>query len=196
MGYYIKKAGFSFAYLFFMAITAVGIMCIGENLLWLKILLSILNFGLYCFIVGTVFYKDGQEAVKVRHANDLERREMIRTGSVRSLKLKEEYKPWKGYFIGFITCIPLLLLLLIHTVILVCGGTLSTFGGIADFIYLVFYVFFCLDGRTFSMTDCYFTLIALPVMVLLSGFCYNLGAKKVIMQQNRIKEQQRQIYGE
>ena len=194
MGFYVKKAVFPFVYLFFMAITAFGILCIKE-LLWLKILLSALNLGLYLFIVCSVFYKEGQEAVKVRHANDLERREMIRTGTVRPLKLHEEYKPWKGYVIGLITCAPLLLCMIIHSVIYVAGGTSRAFGAIAGFVYFVVFVFFNFSGKELTMASYYYTLFAIPVIVLCSGLAYSLGARKIILQHKRIREQQEQIYG-
>ena len=195
MWFYIKKAVFPFVYLFFMAVTAFGILCIKVSLLWLKILLSILNLGLYCFIVAGVFYKEGQEAVKIRHANDLERREMVRTGTVRPLKLKEEYKPWKGYFIGFIACIPLIFCLLVHSIIMLAGGTTRTFGVIGGFIYFVVFVFFSLSGKTLAMADYFYALAAVPLLILLSGVFYNLGARKIIIQQRRIREKQAQIYG-
>ena len=74
MWYYVKQALLPFIYLFFNAITAFGIICIqGADLTWLRILLLILNIGLYCVIVCAASYKDGQEALKVRIANDLER---------------------------------------------------------------------------------------------------------------------------
>ena len=195
MWFYVKKAAFPFVYLFFMAITAFGILCI-ENLLWLKITLGILNLALYVFIVASVFYKEGQEAVKVRNANDLERREMVRTGTERPLKLKEEYKPWKGYFIGVIECVPLLALLLVHTIILAAGGDLKTFGVIAMFIYFVTCVFFGFSGQQLTMSSYYCSLVAIPVLVLTSGIFYQLGARKIILQQKRIRDRQRQIYGE
>lgn len=195
MWFYIKIAVFPFVYLFFMAVTAFGILCIKESLLWLKILLSILNLGLYCFIVAGVFYKEGQEAVKIRHANDLERREMVRTGTVRPLKLKEEYKPWKGYFIGFIACIPLIFCLLVHSIIMLAGGTTRTFGVIGGSIYFVVFVFFSLSGKTLAMADYFYALAAVPLLILLSGVFYNLGARKIIIQQRRIREKQAQIYG-
>ena len=105
MKYYFKQGIFPFIYQIFMAMIAFGILMI-EELIWLKILLAALNIALYLFIVAAVAYKEGQEALKVQMANDLERREIIRTGEDRPLKLHEEYKPWKGFFFGFIACVP------------------------------------------------------------------------------------------
>lgn len=195
MGFYIKKALFPFVYLFFMAITAFGILCI-NGLLWLKILLCALNLALYGFIVFSVMFKEGEESVKAQRDNDVERREMVRTGIVRPLKLKEEYKPWKGFFIGFLICVPLLVMLLIHTVILIAGGTSRVVGAIGGIVYFVFFVFFNFGTETLSMSAYYGALVAVPFMVLLCGIAYCLGARKVQLQLRRINDRQRQIYGE
>lgn len=194
MGFYIKKAVFPFVYLFFMAVTAFGILCI-ENLLWLKIILSILNIGLYGFIVASVFFKEGEESIKVQRANDLERREMVKTGIVRPLKLKEEYKPWKGYFMGFLVCVPLLVLLLIHSIIFIAGGETRAFGIIGGFIYFVVFSFFNLGGTQLTMVSYYWALVSVPFISCLSGISYNLGARKIMLQLKRIGDKQKQIYG-
>ena len=194
MWFYIKKAFIPFIYLIFMAIIAVAILCI-KNLTWLKIILLILNLALYGFIVGMIMFREGEDAVKVRHANDLERREMIRTGTVRPLKLKEEYKPYKGFIFGGIVLIPMILCLLIHTIILLCGGELKTFGAISSIIYFAFYAFFGLGEGSATMTTYYGSLVSVPVILALCGIAYIMGAKKIIYQQNKIEEQQRQIYG-
>ena len=131
MWYYVKQALLPFIYLFFNAITAFGIICIqGADLTWLRILLLILNIGLYCVIVCAASYKDGQEALKVRIANDLERVQIVKTGESLPLKLKEEYKPWKGFLFGLIACAPLVILLLIHTIVVASSGSVAV-GGIA-----------------------------------------------------------------
>ena len=105
MWYSIKQSLLPFIYLIFTAITAFGIMAI-ENMVWLQILLNTLNVALYVVIITAASYKDGQAALKVRLANDLEREQIIRTGEMRPLRLKEEYKPWKGFLYGGIACAP------------------------------------------------------------------------------------------
>lgn len=203
MWYYIKQSFIAFFYLFFTAITAFGILCI-QDLVWLKVILLALNLGLYVFIVAASAFKDGQAALKVRIANDLERLQIIRTGESLPLKLKEEYKPWKGFFYGFIACVPMLVLLLIHTLLITCSSPTATgAGAIAGFIYMMVFAFFRVDviGTTASLvapspTIFYWTLIALPIIVLSVGIPYMLGAKKIELQQQRIKEKQSRIYGE
>ena len=96
MKYYLKQGVFPFIYMLFMAMIAFGIMAI-NGLVWLKVLLAVLNVGFYAVIVAAMSYKDGQEAMKALYSNDLERREIIRTGEDRPLKIHEEYKAWKVF---------------------------------------------------------------------------------------------------
>ena len=201
MWYYVKQGLLPFIYLFFTAITAFGILCI-EGLVWLKVLLLLLNIGLYVFIVSAASFKDGQEALKVRIANDLERMQIVRTGESLPLKLKEEYKPWKGFFHGFIACIPLVVLLIIHTVVILTGGGNGA-GAIAGFIYMMVFAFSRVNINTgataatpINPTIYYWSLLAIPVIVLATGISYILGGKKIELQQQRIREKQRRIYGE
>lgn len=201
MKYYIKQGVFPFIYIIFMSITALGITVI-EDLVWLKIILAIVNIGLYALIVVAVSFKEGQESIKVQHANDLERRQIIMTGENRPLKIHEEYKPWKGFVFGFVACVPLLFLLLLHTVIYLVTGTYIGVGAIAAIIYFMFFIFFSFghisgDGTTtFSWYSYFGTLIALPVIMVLTGIAYNLGAKKIQNQRKIIEEKQREIYGD
>ena len=196
MKYYIKNGVLPFIYQLFMAMIAFGILAI-EGLIWLKIMLALLNAGLYLFIVGAVAYKEGQDAFKVQTANDLERREIIRTGEDRPLKLHEEYKPWKGFAFGFTACVPLLVLLALHVVVYFATGSYMGLGAIAGAIYLMYFIFFRLDAAAGIYWYTYLgTLIALPVIMLTMGIAYILGAKKISLQQQMIREKQRQIYGD
>ena len=204
MKYYIKNGVFPFIYQIFMAMTAFGILAI-NGLIWLKIILAVLNIGLYLFIIASVAFKDGQEAFKVQMANDLERREIIRTGEDRPLKIHEEYKPWKGFVFGFIACFPTVLLLVLHTIVYLATGSYMGLGAIAGILSLMFFIFFRLGvsfssaetaGAAISWYTYYGALVALPVIMLTTGISYMLGAKKIRRQQEMIREKQRQIYGD
>ena len=195
MWYSIKQSLLPFIYLIFTAITAFGIMAI-ENMVWLQILLNTLNVALYMVIITAASYKDGQAALKVRLANDLEREQIIRTGEMRPLRLKEEYKPWKGFLYGGIACAPLIILLIIHTILVSINPTLIGAGAIASFIYLMIYAYVAFLGVIPGPYTHYLTLLAVPVIVLSVGIPYILGAKKVELQQERIREKHRKIYGD
>lgn len=195
--YYLKNAVLPFVYLFFMAITAFGILAIqNDSLVWLKYVLLALNLGLYLFIVAAYAYKLGQDALKTRNSNDLERKHMVLTGELRPLKENEEYKPHKGFIIGLTSCVPLIILMIIHTIMILCGGG-NGFGVAASMVYLAFYAFFRVGGAEApSPATFYFTLIALPVIVATCGIAYYLGAKKIQNQYDKIAENQKRIYGE
>ena len=120
--HYVKQAIIPFVYLFFVSIIALGIFMIPENLQWLRIILLVLNVGLYGLVACATAYKDGQDALKVRIANDLERMEIIRTGEDRPLKIKQEYAPWKGFLTGGIVCAPLIILLIVHSILVPTTG--------------------------------------------------------------------------
>jgi len=206
MWYYIKQSIMPLLYLLFSAIIAISILCLGNDLMWLKYVLLVLNVGLYVFIIGSISYKDGQTALKTRIANDLEREQIIKTGEMRPLKLKEEYKVWKGFVFGAIACAPLIILLIIHTILTLTVGAESNGAGvIASFIYMMMFAFSrahvapVAEGSAPVVIDpnmYYWALLALPVIILTVGIGYMLGAMSIERQQRMIREKQRRIYGE
>ena len=198
MLYYVKQAIFPLLYLIFMAIIALGIGLIGNDLLWLKIVLYLVNLGFYIFLMGATFYKEGQTALKVRHANDLEREEIIRTGDPRPLKLKEEYKWWKGYVMGLITAGPLVVCMIIHLILILAAGEgYIGAGTAASLLYLAFFapysIFF--EG-TLTAGQFFILLYAVPVISAMAGVPYVLGGRKQQAQYDKINARQRMIYGD
>lgn len=213
MKYYLSHSLLGILYLFFSAITAFAILMI-QDLIWLKVILLVLNLALYIFIVATVAKKDGEDALKVRIANDLERRVIIQTGADIPLK-KGEFKWWKGFVIGGVVCAPLIILMLIHTVLIIIDPTKTGAGAIAGFLYMMVFAFFRLDvvmsenvsttvgsavqtnmSTSLEAGFFYWSLIAIPVIVLTIGIAYYLGGKKIELQQQKIKEKQRLLSGE
>ena len=199
--YYVKQAFVPIMYLIMFDVIALGILCIGDNLIALKVILLILNLGLYGFILGAVSFKDGQTALKVRMANDLNREQIVKTGKELPLKLNEEYKPWKGFLMGLNVCVPLIILMILH-VILTAGkdptlaSTSNTCGALSGLIYIVFFGFAQVNSAaTIISTTYYVALAAIPYFVVVVGTCYYLGGLKIIRQQELIKEKHRQIYG-
>ena len=194
MMYYVKQSLFAIVYLFFMMIIAFGILCIGIP--WLEILLCVVNIGFYISIIAVTFYKEGENALRILHANDIEREQIIKTGEDRPLKQHEEYKPWKGYVIGLVVCFPLILCIIIHTVVVIAsGGTMFGGGAVAGFIYLAFYAPISVIIGEATVWGYYVLLYVVPLISLTTGIFYNLGAAKIQKQYDRIAEKQRQIYG-
>jgi hypothetical protein len=59
------------------------------------------------------------------------------------------------------------------------------------------FAFFRLDTSVVLTAGLYYgTLVALPIIVLMTGIPYILGAKRVEYQQNMIKAKHREIYGD
>jgi hypothetical protein len=200
MKYFLKQSGFLFIYNIFMTIIALGILCIqGKDLLWLRMILCVLNIGLYLFIAGMTFYKEGQEALKVRNANDLEREQIIKTGEALPLKIAEEYKPWKGFVMGAIICAPMVIALIVHLILaLATNGTVNGAGAVSGLLYMSFFapVTELLGTETLVWAQYFIQLYAIPIIVVTAGVGYMLGAKKIQAQYDKIHEKQRQIYGD
>ncbi len=201
---YVKQAIIPFVYLIFATVVSIAIMSLGNEYLWLKYVLGVLNVALYLTIVCTTCFKDGQEALKVRTANDLERMQIIKTGEDRPLKLHEEYKWWKGAIIGGFICVPMLLLLIAHTILILINPSLNGCGIVVAFLYMFIFSFFIFN-RTgsgvsalspMSPESFYLVLIAIPIITLACGISYYLGAQKIERQQQAIRERHREIYGE
>lgn len=202
MKFYLKQAFVPLVYIFLVSIIAMGILAIGDNLIWLKAVLCVCNVGLYCAVVFGTSYKEGQLSIKVRIANDLERKHIIETGEDRPLKIHEEYKWWKGFMMGAIACAPMLILLLVHTVLILINPALNGGGVVASMLYMAFFAFIMLrrgnatDIKPLEPAKFYFNLIALPIVMLVCGLGYNMGARKIWRQQEAIRQKHREIYGE
>ena len=198
MWYFLKQSILSFFYLITLSITAACICIIqNENLLWLKIILGILNLSTFIGLVAMASFKDGEASMKVRNANDVERKIIVKTGEYRPLKLAEEYKPWKGFVFGFITCLPLIGLTIAHAIITSINPAQVIAGNLSAWIYMLVYCFngFNLD-MTLSAATYYFPLIALPIIVLSTGIPYYLGGRRIEKAQRKLEEKRKEIYGE
>ncbi|MBE5733434.1 MAG: hypothetical protein E7347_00110 [Clostridiales bacterium] len=198
MKYYLKQTFIPVMYLIFMTMIAFSILLIGDDLMWLKIVLLLLNIALYCSLVGAISYKEGEFALTTRVANDVERRNIIRTGEDLPLKLHEEYKVWKGFFFGFLACVPLIVMMIIHTILyFAMGPQYDVCGRVSSFIYMAFASLAQISSEVeIQQWHYYFTLISVPIIMITTGVPYIFGARKIQRQQDRIKEKHRQIYGE
>lgn len=200
--YYIKQMFIPIMYLIIFDIIALGILCIGDNLIALKVILLVLSLGFFGFIIGAMAYKDGQMDYKIRIRNDLSREQIIKTGQDIPLKLNEEYKPWKGFLIGGVNCIPLIVLILIH-VILTAGkdptlaSNPNTAGAISALLYMVVFGFVQVKSTVVLTSLTYYVSLAIiPFFTLIPGICYYLGGRKIELQQQQIKEKHKMIYGD
>ena len=196
--HFLKQSIIPFIYLLLMALTSLSIGAIqGKHLVWLRLLLSVLAFGLYAVVVGAISYKEGQEAMKIRYANDIERRVIIRTGENRPLERVKEYQTWKGFTVGLVVCIPLVIMLIVHTILILVNPVNVGAGVLSGYVYMVWFMIFRCDLSVAVTAGTYYlVLTAIPAFACVTGIPYYLGGRKIEIQQERILEKQRQIYGD
>lgn len=197
MWYYIKQSVISLGYLVFISFGSIFVSLIGNDLIWLKWIFSIIILAIYIMIVGISSYKDGEIAYKKLLANDLERRRIIETGEDIPLNVREEYRPWKGFLTGGITCIPMFVLLIVHTIVgLATNGKFLDFGGTAVVIYMPMFIFFHMDSSvSLAFGDYYLLLFAVPIILLTTGLPYIWGTLKERKTQEIVRQRKEQIYG-
>lgn len=197
MWYLTKQALIPLAYLLFAATIASGVYSIENCPTALIIVLLILNLALYLFVVITLSAKEGETGYNVLITNDANRRMIIQTGEDLPLKHAEEYAPWKGFAIGGIISLPLIILLLIHTIFLLTGSPNEVPGAIASFLYMVVFAFTRIEiTSTVGMYDYYSALLFVPVVCLACGVAYIYGAMKIERQQRMIKKIHKEIHGD
>lgn len=196
--FYVKKAMSAVVYLLITLITGIVGISFSNDLLVLKIILGIMNIGLYAYFVFYMNYKTGEESMSVRFANDINRMEIIKTGKDIPLKTTEEFKWWKGFFIGLLSSVPLLVLWIIHFVlVLITGSQTSIIGGITISLYVFIVYFFNLKSEGLaSSSSFYFTSLYVPFVVILSGVGYLIGGRKALNYHHGFEEMNKEIYGE
>ena len=196
MKYYIKNALFGFAYLVLMDLMSILVIFIGSAV-W-KAIVAFISILFYCFVIGTVYFKEGETAFDILRGNDIQRRKMVETGKLTEIDTVKEYKPYKGFIIGALICAPLVFILLLHLIIgLASGGTLNGAGIVATFAYFMFFTpINAFYTETLAFADYFIILYALAVTSLATGISYILGAKKSQRKYDMIERKHREIYGD
>ena len=193
MKYFIKQAVLPIIYTVLMAVTAIGVMCLNENVTWLKVIFLFVNLGLYAYVVGTMAFKDGQDAFNTREANDAERRIIVETGEDRVLKEDEEYKPWKGFVVGLTTCAPLIILFLLQIILDIFGAGTNIPEILATYIYMMISSLVHLAG---FKSIAWIFIFSVLFICSCTGIPYIFGAIKVERQKRLIQEKHHKIYGQ
>lgn len=190
--YYIKKSFPYLLVLLFTDITGYSIICLEKVAQPFPLILSFLNLAVYVAMFISIAFKEGQDAYKVRIANDLERKQIILTGEDRPLRIHEEYTDWKGFVVGLVSASPIILLTLLHLIFSGIFGTMHLFGDLLGYFSMCFYTPIYFIFGNFSVYYC--GLLAVICIALVGGSFY-LGGKKIELQQQKIKEIQNEIYG-
>ncbi len=204
MWYLIKQSLIPLAYLLFGTAIAGGAFSI-SNSPAVQIVILALNLGLFLFVVVTLIKKEGEKGYMTLVNNDVSRRRIVETGEDLPLKVAEEYKVWKGFAIGGVICFPLVIMIIVHTILILAVNPTQTLAGVcASILYMVVFAFARVgvvmpEDVTQIPVDpymYYWTLIAIPIILLATGIPYILGAKKIEKQQQQIKETHLSIHGE
>ena len=194
--YFLKQMIFPLVYMIILSITSLGITAINNDLLWLKYILNAIVLAFFALIMGAVSWKDGEEGAKVLHANDLERRRIVETGEDRPLNLLKEFRPWKGFLAGLSTCIPLIIMIIIHA-IMSSSGAGNGAGAVAGFVYMIVFMFFMPDlSMSLTAGHYYLTLVAIPIFMVITAVAYILGNRRIQKQYDAVERKQAQIYGD
>ena len=191
---YFKAPIFSFVFLLMFAVSGFAVEFI--ETLWLKVLLGTVLVLVYLLVVFIVFFTEGAQALKIRHANDDDRMEMVKTGREIDINESAEYKTHKGFLMAGIVCAPMIIFLLIHVIIISTGGATLFFGQATGFVYTVFY---CVPTALIKQASAWqylYVLYALPLIIGIGGIGYILGAKKQQGIYDKSEETKKKIYGE
>ncbi len=195
MKYLLRLTIVPLVYLLCFAFSMVAIASIdGFNAL-VKSLIGVLFLLLYIVLVSAVMIKEGQDAYGVLLSNNSQRRYMIETGKVVDFNTAKEYKAWKGFVVGLMCCIPLVVMLLLHTISFPRGDT-SRVSIICEMMYAVFYSI----GRTYQHTNERGFYIGAIVIIfslsIMNGVPYMIGARHRRLQQKKIKRINEELHGE
>ncbi len=189
--YYLKNCFIFYFYLIITMITALAIVAI-KNMLWLQIILSILNVGLFLFIMFTMCKKTGEDAYKLKHTNDIKRRVIMQTGDYYNFDTVSEYGKYKGVYIGIYTAAPLIIMLLLHLIIGFFGVRASALELACAFTYGTFIFPVKILSADASI---YWSVYAVVVIILNAWLGYGSGVLKMKKQYAKIQKTNEQIYG-
>ncbi len=190
--YYMKETWVIYVYTILTMITALAIAAIDKKLLWLQLILFALNIGLYGVVAYMLIFKTGEEAAKLRHANDIKRRVIMETGDYYDFNRQGEYGAYKGAIIGLYASAPLLIMLLIQVILDIAGSDSAAISGVIGFTYGAFFLpIRCIDAAA----SVYWMLYAVVIIVAIAHVAYQMGARKVHKQEERIKRTNAMIYG-
>ena len=199
MKFYLKKAFFILVYIVLTSFIAIAVLTI-QGEVALKIVLLVANLGLFIYIVWGIAYQDGQKAYKVLTANDKEREHIVKTGEYRKIKVAEEYKAYKGFLIGFISCAPLVLMLIIHLITSQNNPNGTGVARTANLLYFFISAFANLDPSGIYQeaiyASPYWALLSMIPILFAHGIAFILGAKKIEKQHQSVKDVHKSIYGE
>ncbi len=195
MKYLLKLIVVPMVYLLCFAFSTVGIASISGFNELTKCIICAFFLLFYIFLVAIVMIKEGHDAYDILLRNNTQRRHMVETGVVVDFDTQKEYSVWKGFTIGLICCIPLVIMVVVHLLLAPRGETSS----VSIFCEMFYGVFFSV-ARTYKNANemgffigSAFVVVALP---LITGVPFMLGASRRRKQQERVRQLNKELHGE
>ena len=151
-----------------------------EGLEWLKILLGIICIAIGIFFNGLLAYTAGIQHYDALITGNLHRKnieEGIASGGDHRLEL--EYSPWKGFYIGFLLGLPVILLAGLACIPGAISEEASTIGGLMLLMfggYALVPVTWCYGGGAIPEGGYAWAMLFVIVNVVVTGVFYIVGA--------------------
>lgn len=177
--YYFKDTMLNYSYILGCDIVGLLLMLVTRSDTiegYIGAILSAMNMFLYFAVIKNAYMKTGEEAMREKHSNDIERRDMLTTRRYRELDKVREYTPKKILIFLAPIVIPCVLLLSISTIIAIFGGNPEGLNTVITFAYAFVFSFFVGISKTASA---YFAWFALAMLVAPLVYGYLSGVKKV-----------------
>jgi hypothetical protein len=156
-------------------------------------MLSVINMVLYFVVISHSFVKTGEDAMRVKHSNDLERRTMLKERYYRELDKVGEYNNKKLIVYVLAMLIPVAVLALLSGILALCNAS----------TYPVEFVIQLLSGFVYSFAfgiregaSAYWSLFASVIMVAPIIIGYIKGGKAVLGEYERIERIKQVIDGD
>jgi hypothetical protein len=148
---------------------------------------------MYVVVVRNSYVKTGEEAMRQRNANDMDRRVMLETRVYKEIDKVREYRPIKVWFFVIPLIAPLVILTIISLFILMFGGNPAGVDLAIKVIYGFVYAFFYGISKG---TSVYFALFSLIFVVGPVFLGYYTGVNRVRAEYAQVERLKKKVDGE
>ena len=194
--YYGKDLLLNFSYLLVCSVIGFILMFVTtDNTIqgYICSILSALNVFMYFVVVRNSYVKTGEEAMRQRNANDMDRRLMLETRVYKEIDKVREYRPIKVWYFIIPIIAPLVILTVVSLFILIFGGNPAGVDTAIKLIYaFVFSFFFGISTKA----SVYFALFALIFTIAPVLWGYYTGVNKVKAEQAQVERLKKKVDGD
>ena len=166
----------------------ISLMILMINSLAAKVFLLILNVAFFAFMC-IIFSKSlGEKQYKAKMTADIRRSKGNIVDIKKYCKPENEYRFINGLLLGMLASIFLYILLIIRFLIKSKTGI----DAVIKLLYFIYGAFLTLTDKSLSV---YYLLLFSLITVGVCAFGYYLGAKKIMLQQDKLQKTHEEIYG-